>query len=77
MVNTSEISAAHENSIKQLIGEFGKNYEETVRETYNSQREAFEKQATVHHYVPILCWRATRDVLQKEGPFTGAAKATG
>lgn len=76
-MNTSEISAAHENSIKQLIGEFGRNYEEIVRETYNSQREAFEKHATVHHYVPILCWRATRDVLQKEGSSVDASKAAG
>ena len=75
-MNTSEISAAHENSIKQLIGEFGKNYEEIVRATYNSQREAFEKQATVHYYVPILCWRATRDVLQKEGSLADTSKAS-
>ena len=65
-LNTSEISAAHENSIKQLIGEFGKHCEEVVRATYESQRERFESRATVYIYVPILAWRATRDVLQKE-----------
>ncbi len=66
MVNTSEISAAHENSIRQLIGEFGKNCEETVRALYESHKKEIEKQATVFNYVPILVWRATRDVLQSE-----------
>jgi hypothetical protein len=31
----------------------------------------------VHHYVPILCWRATRDVLQREKSFVNASKAAG
>lgn len=65
-MNTSEISAAHENSIRQLIGEFGKNCEETVRALYESHKKEIEKQATVFNYVPILVWRATRDVLQSE-----------
>ena len=65
-MNTSEINAAHENSIKQLIGEFGKHCEEVVRLIYESQREKFESRATVYIYVPILAWRATRDVLQEE-----------
>ena len=66
MVNTSEISAAHENSIRQLIGEFGKNCEETVRELYNGHKEQIEKRATVSNYIPILAWRATRNTLQKD-----------
>ena len=64
-MDNSEVSAAHESSIRQLIEEFGKHCEEIVRATYESNREQFEKQATVNIYVPIFAWRATRDILQE------------
>lgn len=65
-MNGSENSAAHENSIRQLIGLFGENNETMVRTTYEKQRKRLEKEANVHVFVPILACRATVEVLKKK-----------
>jgi hypothetical protein len=69
-MDTCEISAAHENSIRQLITEFGDSSETLVRATYEKQRERLEKEARVHLFAPILACRAAREVLRRTGTFS-------
>ena len=66
-MKTQEISAAHENSIRLLLEEFGDISEITVRTTYENQRERLEKEARIYLFIPILACKVTREVLQEVG----------
>jgi hypothetical protein len=67
-MDASKITDAHDNSIRQLIGEFGQKNETIVRATYDEQRKRLEKEAIVNIFVPILACRATLEVLQQVKP---------
>jgi hypothetical protein len=64
-LKNSELNAAHENSILQLVEEFGKNHSRIICTTYNEQRKKLEKEASVLLFVPILACNATRELLQR------------
>jgi hypothetical protein len=65
-VKLSEIGAAHEHSIRQLLEEFGEHNANLIEATYYEQKKKLEQEATVLVFVPLLACNAARKALQKQ-----------
>jgi hypothetical protein len=61
--NSETLEKAHISNIERLIKEYGAHRHEEIKTLYRKIRSADESKARIRDFVPIFCYRKTKETL--------------